>query len=152
VLSGFAQGDRYANISCLVRNSDSEHPMGVWCDTVDQYIYDHYIKKPTKIRIQRNARLAANTMGGFADVYHYLETSELIQNVMGASLMTGLQKAVAPYRGLYTLQIIRFWTEIIVALQYKAMKQGQSDMPYFSEVFMSFLTGNDYLKSKQKWD
>jgi hypothetical protein len=88
----------------------------------------------------------------FADVYHCLETGKLITSVMGASLMTGAQKAVAPYRGLYTLQIIRFWAEIILALEHKAMKRNKDDIPYFSEIFMTFLTDNNYLKSKQKWD
>jgi hypothetical protein len=95
VLSSFAQGDRYANISCLARDSGSKNPAGVWCDTVDAYIYDHCVRKAAKIRIQQNAHLAASVMDSFADMYHCLETGELITDVRGASLMTGLQKAVA---------------------------------------------------------
>jgi hypothetical protein len=70
--------------------------------------------------------------------------------------MTGLYKAVAPYRQLYALQIIRYWVELLRGLQDAAMEVAhtiqKTDIPYFSEIFAGFYNPDSYLRSRKTWD
>ena len=69
--------------------------------------------------------------------------------------MTGIWEAVAPYRQLYMLQIIRFFVEVLMGLCHEARKirkDGQEDIPYFSEVFAILYNSDSYFKSRKTWN
>jgi hypothetical protein len=87
----------------------------------------------------------------FMSVLHTSETGEEITNVERASYMTGMYEAVAPYRQLYVLQIIRYWVEILMSLQYAAMETGK-DIPFFSEVFGAFYSDDSFIRTRKMWD
>ena len=55
-------------------------------------------------------------------LYTSSETGEGLYEAIDASRETGMWEAVAPYRQLYMLQIIRFFVEILVELSYEAMQ------------------------------
>lgn len=64
-------------------------------------------------------------------------------------------EAVAPYRQLYMLQIIRFFVEILVELSYEAMQvtDGEKEeIPYFNEVFGLFYNSDAYFRSRKTWE
>lgn len=75
-----------------------------------------------------------------------------IPNVLeAASRLTGLNKAVAPIRQLLVMQIIRYWVEVLVELQYLAMRSGKDDIPHLAEVFAMFLNDDQYIKTRKTW-
>ena len=61
-------------------------------------------------------------------------------------------EAVAPYRQLYMLQIIRYLTELLMGLGYKAMSIQPADIPHFGEVFGLFYNDNAFFRSRKTWD
>ena len=61
-------------------------------------------------------------------------------------------EAVAPYRQLYMLQIIRYLTELLMGLGYKAMAIQSADIPHFGEIFGLFYNDNAYFRSRKTWD
>jgi hypothetical protein len=63
-----------------------------------------------------------------------------------------MYEAVAPYRQLYVLQIIRYWVELLSSLQYGAMGTGSQDIPFFTEVFAPFYNEDSYFKTRKIWD
>jgi hypothetical protein len=85
-------------------------------------------------------------------VQHTSETGEEISDFEDASRRTGMWEAVAPYRRLAVLQVIRYWTELIRELGYAAQALPGEDIPYFSEVFALFYNDDSYLRSRKTWE
>lgn len=152
ILSDFAKGDRYSNIDLLVGSVPRSDPIGTWFEKVDQVIFESYISNAKKAKITRNAEIIDHMMGGFARVLHTSESGGEISSVQEASFRTGMQQAVAPYRQLFVLQIIRYWVELLCDVQYKAMAIGKQDIPFFGELFAPFCNDDSYIRKRKTWD
>ena len=154
VLSEFAQGDRYSNIDLLVGGKRQSDPIASWFERVDKPLFETLVTERKKQIIRRNAKAASDSLGPHAMVWHTSETGSDITEIEEESRMTGVYQAVAPYRQLYVLQIIRYWVELLGSLQYLAMKvQAQrEDIPFFTEVFGAFFNNDSYIKTRKTWD
>ena len=151
ILSAFAQGDRYSNINLIVGAKRQNDPIASWFKDVDMPLYELRISKNKKEIIRRNAGIMAKLMDPFTLVRHVSETGGEITDVEDASYRTGLQKAVAPYRQLYVVQIIRYWVELLNHLQDITQRQSQ-DIPFFSEIFAPFYNEDSYIRTRKTWD
>lgn len=152
ILSDFAQGDRYSNIDLVAGKIDPHDSIASWFDKVDRPIFESRISDKRKSQIENNATIIANLMGPITNVSHVSETGTRITDVYEASYRTGLQEAIAPYRQLFVLQIIRFWVELIWDLQREAMELRLGDIPFFSEIFAPFYNSDSYLRTRKTWD
>jgi hypothetical protein len=156
VLHNFAVGDRYSNIDLLVGRNRRNDPVALWFDTVDRPIFDSRVGQKRKDTIIRNARAIDSMLKPLATVLHVSETGKEVTDVREASEMTGMFEAVAPLRQLYVLQIIRYWAELLAALQYKAQEKTRAlkreDIPFFNEVFAPFYNPDSYLRTRSTWD
>jgi hypothetical protein len=152
ILSEFALGDRYSNIDLLVGGNRQTDPIAAWFVQVDQPLYQSKVSQKKANAIQRRATFIGAALGQYATVLHTSEMGEEITDIEKASHMTGVHEAVAPYRQLYTVQIIRYWAELLIALQYEAMKFGGEDIPYFSETFALFCNDDSYIRTRKTWD
>ena len=156
ILSGFARGDRYSNIDLLVGGKGQNDPIAAWFNQVDAVLFQNHVSAKKRDTIQKNANAVAGVLGGFMSVRHISDLNEELTEVEEASTMTGIYSAVAPYRQLYVLQIIRYWVEVLRGLQDAAMGVARSvektDIPYFSEIFAGFYNPDSYLRSRKTWD
>jgi hypothetical protein len=152
VLSNFAMGERYSNIDLLTGGRQRTDPINSWFTQVDQPLYEVRVAQRKKDTIRRNSKAMAAILDPFASVLHVSETGEEITDVEAASHLTGVYKAVAPYRQLYVLQIIRYWAELLSSLQDEAMKNGNQDIPFFSEIFAPFYNDDSYIRTRKTWD
>lgn len=156
VLSDFARGDRYSNIDLLVGGKNQNDPIAAWFTRVDMPLFQKHVSANKRNTIQNNANVVAALLGSFTSVRHVSELNEEVTDVEEASTLTGVYKAVAPYRQLYTLQIIRYWVELLRGLQYAGMGVAhaieKTDIPYFSEIFGGFFNPDSYLRSRKTWD
>jgi hypothetical protein len=91
-------------------------------------------------------------IGPFSVVRYTTEDNMDLHDPVEASKRTGVWEAVAPYRQLYILQIIRFLSECIVQLGHKAAGNGREEIPFFSEVFALFYNSNTYFRGRKTWD
>jgi len=152
VLSDFAEGDRYSNINLLVGGGRQSDPIASWFQQVDQVIFTTNVSAKKKAKIDHNANVISQMIGGYTRVLHSSENGTEITDVQEASYRTGMWKAVAPYRQLFVLQIIRFWVELLTSLQYVAMANGSQDIPFFSEVFAPFYNDDSYFRTRKTWE
>jgi hypothetical protein len=152
VLSGFAQGDRYSNIDLLTGVGQQTDSVVLWHRMVDLPLYETRVRSRTKQSIKENAAVIHEILSRFTRVLHMAETGEEVNDVERASCMTGMYKAVAPYRQLYVLQIIRYWVEFLMLLQDEVMKTGSQDIPYLSEIFALFYNDDSYMRTRKTWD
>jgi hypothetical protein len=152
VLSDFAEGDRYSNINLLVGGGRQSDPIASWFQQVDQVIFESNVTANKKVKIEHDANVVNQMIGGLTRVLHSSETGAEITDVQEASYRTGMWEAVAPYRQLFVLQIIRFWVELLTALQYKVMISGSQDIPFFSEIFAPFYNDDSYFRTRKTWD
>jgi hypothetical protein len=152
VLSNFAQGDRYSNLDLLVGSVRLGDPVASWFETVDQIILDSFVSDAKKSKITHNARLIDQMIGNDTSVQYTSEIEGEITTVEEASFRAGMQKAVAPYRQLFVVQIIRFWVELVCDLQYKAMTVGKQDIPFLDEIFAPFYNPDTYIRTRKTWD
>ncbi len=152
ILSQFAMGDRYSNINLLVGNTSSSDPISAWFNRVDQPLLETRVAQKKKDEIRQNAAAYSSMLSEYMTVLHTSETGKEVTDIEEASYMTGIWNAVAPYRQLYVLQIIRYWVELLLSLQYVAMKTGSHDIPFFTEIFAHFYNDDSYIKTRKTWD
>lgn len=154
VLSAFAKGDRYSNLNVLLGEKDQVDSIYRWYKNVDEYIFDNFVSPKKKEIIQNNAMIIDELISGFTMVRHVSETGEALCEVEKASFETGKNEAVAPKRQLFTLQIIRYWVEIIEQLGDKAREINRNELmiPYFEEIFGGFYNDDSYFKSRKTWN
>ncbi|RLE79953.1 MAG: hypothetical protein DRJ36_02745 [Thermoprotei archaeon] len=151
ILSQFAKGDRYSNID-LVTDKRTNDPIEMWFKHVDLYFFEKCISEKKKRRIKNNARIVSSFLEPITFVRYRSEDKKDIVSVEEASFRTGVWKAVAPYRQLYTFQIIRFFVEIINCLQYKIIENAKFEIPYFDEIFGIFYNDDSYVKRRRTWE
>ena len=152
ILSDFAQGDRYSNINLLVGGRRQSDPIASWFIQVDRPLFETRVTQKKKDTIQNNADAIASMLNPYARVLHTSEIGEETTSVEEASGMTGIYRAVAPYRQLYVVQIIRYWAELLSGLQDKAMALGREDIPFFNEIFRAFYNDDSYIRTRKAWD
>lgn len=152
LLSDFAEGDRYSNLNLLIGANRQSDPIASWHTQVDFRLFESRVSAKKKQTIAANARAIAHLTGAFTQVLHTSETGSEVTDVEEASKMTGLYEAVAPYRQLYVLQIIRFWTELLRHLQYLAQALGKHEIPFFGELFAAFGNDDAYMRTRKTWD
>ncbi len=153
VLHHFAEGDRYSNIDILVGSSSSVDPVERWFDEVDSILYETRVSQKKKEQIAQNAWLGAQLIGSISFVQHISEKGETITDFEDSSRRTGMWEAVAPYRQLAVLQVIRYWTELLGELGYEAQRlPGGENIPFFGEVFGMFYNEDSYLRKRKTWD
>lgn len=151
VLSEFAQGDRYSNIDLLVGSRRQSDPIASWFKEVDQRLFETRVTRKKREKIIRNSTVVGSVLSPFTMVMHTSETGTEITDVEYASRLTGMFRAVAPYRQLYVLQIIRYWVELLLTLQYAAIETGSQDIPFFSEIFAPFYNKDSYIRTRMTW-
>ena len=150
ILGEFAQGDRYCNINLLLGDQQQRDPIAKWFELVDTPLYEKHVTYRKNRKIADTA-LMHMYLNGTATVAHTSEIGEEILNIGEASFRTGVFQAVAPYRQLYILQIIRYWIEILSQLGSQAQVMGCREIPYFREIFQCFYNPDKYFRSRKTW-
>ena len=144
---------RYSNINILIGKEDnSVDCIDKWFDNVDMPLFEKHVSKSKKRKIQDRANYIGDMLNRFASVSYISENNTEITNAIEASRRTGEWEAVAPYRQLYLLQIIRYLVEILEDLGYKAMAVNPYDIPCFGEIFGLFYNDNSYFRTRKTWD
>ncbi|WP_242112858.1 hypothetical protein [Luteimonas aquatica] len=151
VLHDFALGDRYSNIDMVIRNPRSSDPVIAWYKTVDIPLYESMVTDAKKQKIAHNAAAVAALIGQHSMVLHTSEIGEEITDIEQASQRTGMFEAVAPHRQLRVLQIIRYWVELLRALQWKVYFRNGGDIPCFGEIFAIFNNDDSYFRTRKTW-
>lgn len=151
VLSEFAQGDRYSNIDLLIGSKRQSDPIASWFKQVDEPLFESRVTERKKQSIRTRAAAVATMLRSHTMVLHTSETGNGITDIEDASVRTGIQQTVAAYRQLYVLQVIRYWAELLVSLQYRAM-QTSNDIPAFSEIFALFYNDDSYFRTRKVWN
>jgi hypothetical protein len=152
VLHDYADGDRYSNINILVGAKQKNDPISAWSSNVDEYIFANIIGQKRKLTINKNANQLHEAMSRHSVVRHIAETGEIIDNYFDASFRGGKFDAVAPYRQLYVLQIIRYWVELLLALGNMAQSLNHQEIPFLNEIFGGFYNEDSFLKSRKTWN
>jgi len=152
ILSEFAQGNRYSNINVLVGVKQREDSLKQWYQNVDMPLFEKHISVKRKSNIHQKAAFTDSFLSSIAIVRHVSEEGDGINDIYTGSFRTGIWEAVAPYRQLYLLQIIRMLTILLTELGYKAAGFQNEDIPYFSEVFGAFCNRDSYFRSRKTWD
>ena len=154
VLGTFAESSgRYSNINILLGQEDkSIDCIEQWADTVDMPLYENHVSHRKKAEIEYRASVIGRMLEPMASVRFTAEDSGAWMNAVQASRRTGISQAVAPYRQLYLLQIIRYLTELLMALEYQARSIPSMGLPYFGEIFGMFYNDNSFFRSRKMWD
>ena len=66
-------------------------------------------------------------------------------------MRTGVFEAVAPYRQLHVLRIIRYWVEVLGELEHLAHHVPGEHIPFFGELFAIFYNDDSMFRSRKTW-
>src|SRR5205807_2265471 len=106
-------GDRYSNLDLLIGGRRQNDPIASWFKRVDQPLYLTRVGSRRKDTIQKNAAAVASMLDKHVMVLHTSEKGNEVTDIEEASQLTGMYEAVAPYRQLYVLQVVRYWVELL---------------------------------------
>ena len=109
------------------------------------YLYQNYVSKRKKEKIEQNAKIIHELTSPFTMVSHTAEDGTEINNVFDASLRTGINESISPYRQLIVFQIIRYFVESLHELQYLIMKNNLFEIPFFTDVFRVFINDDKFM-------
>lgn len=151
VLHNFAEGDRYSNINLLVGSRQTAAPIADWFSKVDLALFNTRVSQRKKETIAHDAASIGKLMNANASVLFVSEDGTEITDLEEAISRTGMYEAVAPYRQLYVLQIVRYWTELLLKLSGEAQKLGKEDIPSFGEIFGAFYNEDSYFRTRKTW-
>ena len=154
LLGDFAEtSGRYSNINILLgKENKSNDCVEQWFCNVDMPLYNKHVSPQKKACIEQQAFEVGAFMNQWADIMFIAEDKRELTDAGEASRRTGIWEAVAPYRQLYMLQIIRYLVELLVGLEHKAREINSEDIPHFREIFQLFWGDNAYFRSKRMWD
>lgn len=151
VLHDFAMGDRYSNISALAGTQQRDDPLATWHKTVDLPLFETSVKEHKKAEIRAKASAIGGVLGPYAMVLHFSELGSEITDLTEASYRTGVTLAVAPYRQLCVLQVLRYFVEILWCLEGLAHSAGSNDVPAMGEIFAAFYNDDTMFRSRKTW-
>ena len=144
---------RYSNVNVLLGKEDrSKDCMDQWYYKVDMPLYEKHISEKKKQRIEQRANEIGALLRGRALISYIGEDDTEVTEVVEASKRTGIWEAVASYRQLYMLRIIRYLTELLRGLEDKARRINPDDIPWFGEVFGMFYNEDSYFRERKTWD
>ena len=154
LLGNFAEtSGRYSNMNILLgKENKSNDCVEQWFYHIDMPLYDKHISIRRKVAIKQRAALIKSFLDSYTLIRFTGEDNTELTDVAVASERTGIWEAVAPYRQLYMLQIIRYLTELLMGLEHKAREICAEDIPYFGEIFGLFYNDNAYFRSRKIWD
>ena len=150
-LSSFAKGDRYANIDLLASSLQSKDPIEAWARLVDAVLYRKKISPKKQASIDAKAKQSAG-MGRCSFVFHTAEDGTPIESYGDAALRTLKHEAIAPYRQLLVLQIIRYWVELLCDLEMPARNVRPDDVPFFNEILGPLCNSDPYIRTRKTWN
>lgn len=154
LLGDFAEtSGRYSNINILLgKKEKSNDCVEQWFRDVDMPLYSKHITAKRKNGIEQRAIAIGSLLSSYSLVRFMAEDNRELTDAAEASRRTGIWEAVAPYRQVYMLQIIRYLVELLIGLGHKARKNGPEDIPHFGEIFGLFYNSNAYFRSRRTWD
>ncbi len=154
LLGEFAESSgRYSNVNILLGpESKSTDCIEQWFYNVDVPLYNKHVSYKKKADIEYRASVIGRLLNQVAIVRFTTEDNAELTDAVDASRRGGIWESVAPYRQLYMLQIIRYLTELLLALGHKAMAIQSADIPHFGEIFGLFYNDNAYFRSRKTWD
>ena len=154
LLGSFAESSgRYSNINVLLgQEGKSTDCTEKWFYDVDIPLYDKHVSRKKKADIEYRSSVFGNLLNQFTLVRFTAEDNTELTDAVEGSRRTGIWEAVAPYRQLYMLQVIRYLTELLIELGHKAMAIQPADIPHFVEIFGLFYNNNSYFRSRKTWD
>lgn len=154
LLGSFAESSgRYSNINILLgKENKSTDCIEQWFQRVDIPLYNKHVSSQKKANVETSAAVIGGILNQISAVQFITEDNLELTDAVEGSRRTGIWEAVAPYRQLYMLQIIRYLTEILMELGYKAMDIRYADIPHFGEIFGLFYNDNAYFRSRKTWD
>ena len=155
VLSDFASNvTRYYNLDLLTRAPRLRgvtDPLMSWHEKVFVPVSEIHYTAKCRAKVEANAQLVEELMGGHALVRHVSETGDPLTDVSAASALTGMTEAVQPYVRMYVLQIARFIDSVMSDLGNASMQQSCEDIPYLSDYFSIFCNDDALFKGRKNW-
>lgn len=153
VLSEFAKLTRYQNLDLLVsgKSASMMNPEKAWFTNVGRPILDRHYSASRQAHDRAVASGMDKALSHIVAVAHIGPEGQTIRTVRDAFLEGSTTEVILRHSQFYTLQLIRYFTETLWAVQTEAHRKGMESVPYFSEIFAWFYNDDDYFKKRKGW-
>lgn len=152
-LSLFAKTLRYYNLNHLVGSSTGQKdPIALWWEKVATPICDRHYSQKQRERDEANGEFMDLVMGEHSLVLHTAEDGQPITDLktfFGRGIAT---RIVQKYGRMYTLQIVRWMTSVIMDLEHEGAYKHRIDaLLGLYEPFTMFFNENRHLRDWKRW-
>ena len=153
VLSLFATNLRYYNLNHLAGAAKNQRdPIALWWEKVALPICDKHYSQRQRKRDKAEAAEIERIIGGSSVVLHTSEDGQPIRDVPTFFARSRATRVVQKYGRLYTLQIVRWLSSIILELSYDgAYKKKIEALLGLHEPFVLFFNEDKLLRGRKTW-
>lgn len=148
VLADFAHQARYYNLDYLGTNGTpkDKSPELKWKELVgDPILARHYSTKQEE-EDKARALVMDHVFGGVMFLSSFAPDGRHVDSINETFLHESRIEVIANFGQFYTLQIVRFYAEVFMALEGLA-----SSVPYISEILGVFYNSDDLLMERKQW-
>lgn len=156
-LDSFADAGRgrYANFSVIGDpnfNEDLE-PIKHWYDNVaDLILSSHHNGKTPEKKIAANAQLVSDAIGDYSSVLFIAEDGKILSDIKSASIRTGQSEILQKFGRFYTLQIVRWLSDIFIELTDTSGYKDEFAVLFgHYEFFQTYSVEDKFLLTRKVW-
>ncbi|END8700851.1 hypothetical protein ABMH07_002674 [Escherichia coli] len=149
-----ARRGRYANFSSLSSpNLTNNEPINKWWGEVAESILEkHYYYTVEQRRVEENARFINATLSPYTTVMYMNKSTNIMQDLISASIRTGQNTIVQKWGRFYSLSIARWLATVLTELSDIAShKYGIISFYGLSEHCCSYIVEDSFLKNRKIW-
>jgi len=156
-LDSFADASkgRYANFEVIGNpafNQSNEPVAKWWREVIEPILAKHFKGTRAEAVVQHKAQVFGQLLGGSAHVLYFGEDGQTISDVQNASERSGQAPWAQKYGRLYTLQIVRWISDVFEKLtELRGYKVGGETLFGHHEFFDRFRLDDKYLIKQKRW-
>ena len=153
-LSEFAKSTRYYNLAFLssgkaARKSD---PIESWWTEVGMRILEQHYSDRQRAKDAAQGKMMSALLAPHTHVIHHEEAGHTISSIEAMMVHSGATRVVQKYGRLYVMQLVRWFSMIMIKLAQKGAYEHRIEaLLGLEEPFLMFCNEDRYLRERKTW-
>ncbi|EKG5183295.1 hypothetical protein O3Q96_004091, partial [Escherichia coli] len=123
-----------------------------WGEVAESILEKHYYYTVEQRRVEENARFINATLSPYTTIMYMNESTNMMQDLISASIRTGQNTIVQKWGRFYSLSIARWLATVLAELSDIASHNyGIISFYGLSEHCCSYIVGDSFLKNRKIW-
>ena len=153
-LSEFAKRTRYYNLASLAggKAAQMSEPIEAWWTEIGMPILEQHYSDKQRAKDAAQGKMMSLLLSSHTRVMHHDESGQTISNIDAMMIRAGATQVVQKYGRLYVMQLIRWFSTIMMELSREGAYRHQIEpLLGLDEPFIMFCNEDRYLRTRKTW-